>query len=416
MSEALARIEDRGDNSAIIIHKNPVAAALAKLAENPTPENVASMQKLTELGIQYRKMDAEEWFNADFAEMQENMPDIICDKKGAWGGEYADKESLMRQIRPTLKKYGFSVRFNHPAGANEGQLVTECVLSHKGGHSVKNSIFTRAGRPNKMMTEIQVDAGGYYAGERYALSAMLNIRADKADDDARFLGMALTDDELAELRQHAEVAGADIANLCRQAGVEKIEDVRTGALRLLHNFLNEKQRINAKKSNAGAESRSKPVATASEEVPPPKQGDDSHPFGSGLGRPLPTSAVGPTGRTGGVTPSDNRVAPASPAPPLDNSRVTAGHTQGVRVAELDQSIVPSPNAGVVPTATPAQAAKAWVEATSEADLLQALSENPRQTAKAKLSANVQGILEEFDSRDLKRVAYCWKLARLTEKK
>lgn len=229
------------------VQRNPVAAALAKLAENPTPENVASMEKLTALGIQYRKMDAEEDFNADFAAMQAEMPAIVCDKKGPWGGDYADKESIMKQIRPTLEKFGFSVRFDHPASENPAQLVTECVLSHRGGHCVRNSLATRAGRPNKMMTEIQVDAGGYYSGERYALAAMLNIRADKADEDARFLGLALTDEQLEELQRHMAAAGADVANVCKQAGVERIEDIRTGVLRLLHNFLNEKQRNRAAK-------------------------------------------------------------------------------------------------------------------------------------------------------------------------
>jgi hypothetical protein len=367
------------------------------------------MEKLTALGIQYRKMDAEEWFNADFAEMQENMPDIVCDKKGAWGGEYADKESLMRQIRPTLKKYGFSVRFDHPASPKEGQLVTECVLSHKGGHSVKNSIATRAGRPNKMMTEQQVDAGGYYAGERYALSAMLNIRADKADDDARFLGLALTDDELLELKQHAESAGADIANLCRQAGVEKIEDVRTGTLRLLHNFLNEKQRINAARKTGSAAAGGGPPAQ--------NTGADAHgeavapnPAGTGADKPprqpsasTQTPSVSPTKAGGGV--------PTAAPAPLD----------GPTTAEADAGSSNTPTASVKPTAPYAppvatEVAKAWVEATPEAELLQVLYENPKQLSRLKQQAKVSGILEEFNSRDLKRVAYCWKLARLTEKK
>lgn len=223
-----------------------------------------AIQKLAELSIQFKKMDAEAEFNADFAAMQAEMPDIVCDKKGPWGGDYADKESMMRQIRPTLLKFGFSVKFNHPAGKTSAELVTECVLAHRSGHSVTNSITTRAGRPNKMMTEIQVDAGGYYAGERYSLTAMLNIRADKADDDARVMGMELTADELNTLKNRAKQVGADVPNLFRQAGVTSWEEIRTGALTLLHNFLNDKERrmkeANKNPTNRGGGAVSQPAA------------------------------------------------------------------------------------------------------------------------------------------------------------
>lgn len=229
---------------------NPVAMALAKLAENPTPENVASMAKLTELGIQYRKMDAEEEFNAALSEMQLNMPQIVCDTLGPWGGYYADRESIMRQIRPTLNKFGFFVRFDHPASPDPQKLVTECVLSHRGGHSVRNSMITRAGRPNKMMTEIQVDAGGYYAGERYALCAMLTIRAETGDDDARILGVELTTEQLTTLQTRVKEVGMNPKIVFRMADVEKWEDIRSGALGVINGMLREKEMRNKVAKNA----------------------------------------------------------------------------------------------------------------------------------------------------------------------
>jgi len=206
-----------------------------------------AIQKLADLSIQFAKIDAQKAFNAAFTAMQAEMPEIICDKKGPWGGSYADKESIMRQIRPTLMKHGFSINFNHPASDKPDRMITECILEHTAGHSIKNSMETRTGRPNKMMTEIQVDAGACYAGERYALCAMLNIRAEEASDDARVMGVLLTPDELQRLKDRAQETNFSVKSIFAMAGVDKWEDIRSGALQVLHNTMDEKERITKSK-------------------------------------------------------------------------------------------------------------------------------------------------------------------------
>lgn len=243
MSEIATRQATKTD----VVRSNPIAMMMNKLAENPTPENVEALCKLADKFVEMDAREAQKYFNEAFAEMQANMPAIVCDKKGPWGGDYADKESIMVQIRPTLQRYGFSVRFEHPPAADATHLATVCVLSHAGGHVVSSApMVTRAGRPNKMMTEIQVDAGGYYAGERYALCSMLNIRADKMDADAKFLGVLLSPDELSDLKRRAFAVGANEENIFRMADVGGWDEIRTGAVPLLMGFFTEKERAKGK--------------------------------------------------------------------------------------------------------------------------------------------------------------------------
>ena len=246
--------------NAAIVRTNPIAMMMAKLAQDPTPANVDALCKLADKFVEMDKRDAEREFNEAFGEMQANMPQIVTDRKGAWKGDYADRESIMAQIRPTLNRYGFSVRFEHPPAIDPQHLATVCVLSHVGGHTERGApMNTRAGRPNAMMTEIQVDAGGYYQGERYALQAMLNIRARDADDDAKFLGVLLSPDEINDLKRRAIATGTNEDILFRMAEVSCWEEIRTGALTILKGFFTEKE-------------RRKPVtkpATAPQSVPEP---------------------------------------------------------------------------------------------------------------------------------------------------
>lgn len=229
-----------------------------------------AIQKLADLSVQFQKIDAQRQFNEAFTKMQSEMPAITTSKEGPWGGEYEDLEGIMRQIRPTLEKFGFSVRFNNPLAMDSkaDRIVAECILAHVGGHSEKNSCAVRPGRANKMMTESQVDAGTIYSANRHALCAMLNIRADKnanANDDARILGRLLTAEELTELQRRVRDVGADVQNLFRQAEVESWGEIRTGALRILHNFLNEKER-----RSKMAKQTPTPPATPPIDAPPPE--------------------------------------------------------------------------------------------------------------------------------------------------
>jgi hypothetical protein len=240
MSELTTTTKTRTD----IVGRNPLALMASKLAENPTPENVDAICKLADKLVEMRKIDAKEDFDFAFTEMQSNMPDIVTNKVGGVKNPYADLKGIMDQIKPTLAKYGFGVRFEHPPATEPNRLASVCVLSHVGGHTERSApLQTRAGKTNAAISEQQADAGGYYAGERYVLGAMLGIRAG-ADgaDDARVLGMPLSDEQLEELKRRAHDVGANEKNLFDMAGVEKWEDIRTGSLNVLHNLMNAKAR------------------------------------------------------------------------------------------------------------------------------------------------------------------------------
>lgn len=167
---------------------NPVAAMLqAVTAQGVTPENAAALEKLTDLYIKMDAVNSKRAFNADFAAMQAELPNVAATKAvpnndGTTRYTYAPFEEIMATVKPILVKHGFGVRFSQEV--EEGRLVAVCTLSHRGGHSECNRFAVRIGTGPRGTSEAQADGAASTYAKRYALCNCLNIAIDR-DTDAR---------------------------------------------------------------------------------------------------------------------------------------------------------------------------------------------------------------------------------------
>lgn len=210
------------DTPAAVIPEGPGAllANLMQLARDPNirPEVVAAF-----IGMQERLEDrqAEREFNTAFLRLQARLPRIKkngtleypVDKNKPDGpkrkiSNFTRYEDIDAAIRPLLDEEGFAVSFNtSPRSGDGGGLLVTCILRHSGGHSTQTSIpvplDTSGGKNN-----LQGYGSTMKYGQRYALTAALNIVSEGVDDDGVRGGMRfITDTQADELRALTKEAG-----------------------------------------------------------------------------------------------------------------------------------------------------------------------------------------------------------------
>lgn len=160
-------------------------AMLERLATNPDVD-LTKIEKLIDLKERTAKTEAEALFNAAYAKMQAELPEIdergkiVAD--GALRSTYARFEDIMRAVRPIMGKHGFGIRFEH---TREGTAqVCTGILSHEAGHSISDK-FEALPDAGGNKPAIQANGSTRSYGQRYTLVALLGIATRNQDDDGR---------------------------------------------------------------------------------------------------------------------------------------------------------------------------------------------------------------------------------------
>lgn len=160
-------------------------AMLERLATNPEVD-LTKIEKLIDLKERTAKTEAEALFNAAYAKMQIELPEI--DEKGKIVAEgvlrstYARFEDIMRAVRPIMGRHGFGIRFEH---TREGAIqICTGILSHEAGHSISDK-FEAMPDAGGNKPAIQANGSTRSYGQRYTLVALLGIATRNQDDDGR---------------------------------------------------------------------------------------------------------------------------------------------------------------------------------------------------------------------------------------
>lgn len=220
----------------------PSVALMLKSAldQGITKDNADALGKMMELYERMQDRDAERQFNAAFAKLQSELPPIVATSIIPNRGKYERFEDVMRQIQPTLTANGFAVSFSQ--GFTENRIVETCHLRHVAGHSQANSFGVRLG--GRADSETQADCKAATTAKRNALLNALNIviRQDvfQNEDDPHNDGETITQAEADELRDWVEETGSDKAKFLHFAQAAKFEDITTGRLEELRDFLRRK--------------------------------------------------------------------------------------------------------------------------------------------------------------------------------
>lgn len=222
----------------------PLLRLIQKVVDGGVTEsNVAALDKLLAV---YERLDdkrAEREFSSAFVALQNDLPVIVAETVIPNRGKYSRFEDVMHIVGPLLVKHGFSVSFS--MDFKDNRIVETCHLKHIGGHSQSNSFAVRAG--GKADSDTQADCKAATTAKRNALLNCLNIvvRQDvmqNEDGDASLEGSLISRDQLQYLNELLAETKSDQAKFLAMAGVDKMEDIRSGSYQVLVRALLMKKR------------------------------------------------------------------------------------------------------------------------------------------------------------------------------
>lgn len=158
-----------------------VLAMIERLATMPgfDPSN---LEKLIDLHERTMATQARKAYYADFARMQQKLPDVYRTGRGHNSITYAKNHDIQTALRPVLFEFGFGISFR--TSEADGKLRVVLVLAHREGHS-EQSEFVIAADKTGNKNDIQAMGSAQTYAQRYLTLAMLNLTStdDATDDD-----------------------------------------------------------------------------------------------------------------------------------------------------------------------------------------------------------------------------------------
>jgi hypothetical protein len=221
---------------------DPAPASYAMTAITPMAmigqavANGASIETMAQLmGLQERweANQARKAFDAALAAAKAEIPVILknrlVDFPTNGGGRttyrHEDLGEIARTVDPILAKHGLSYRFQTTSEVNLPISVT-CVVSHRDGHSEKNTLSGPRDDSGKKNALQQMGSTISYL-QRYTLKAALGLAA-AADDDGRASGGApdtVSDDDEERIKALIVETKSDIDKFLETFKVESIADL-----------------------------------------------------------------------------------------------------------------------------------------------------------------------------------------------
>ena len=201
-----------------------MVAMMERLALNPDLP-VEKLEKLLDMQLRVRSMEAQQAFAAALAQLQPELP--ILAERGEVAGryKYALWEDIVGVITPILSKHGFSMYFR-TTSTKDGVTVTG-VLQHAAGHKEQTELtLPLDGSGNKPAIQALGSSTSY--GKRYTASALLNLRTGEKDDDGKTFER-ITESQAADLDALIGEVGADKAKFLEYMKLAKLEDMPAAA-------------------------------------------------------------------------------------------------------------------------------------------------------------------------------------------
>lgn len=152
--------------------------------------SVETMKELLAMRKELKAEWAKEQFDNAMAEFQTDCPIIkktkgVKTKTGQEAYKYAPIESIVEQVKPFLKEYGFSYSIKQ-IFSNETKMVKiTCIVKHRDGHSEEYEMEVPLGTKTQIMSDTQVVAAASTFAKRYAFCNAFGILTGDDDNDAK---------------------------------------------------------------------------------------------------------------------------------------------------------------------------------------------------------------------------------------
>jgi hypothetical protein len=220
--------------------------------------DVATLEKMVALQERWEDRQAEKEYSKALAEFQGEIPTIPKTKSYARSGgriSYAPLDEIMDQIRPHLKEWGLSVRFdtkvNKMEGEEYGYVQVKCYVTHSAGHTKTTDLEVPVDRDMRANVSQKMGSALSYA-KRYALSAALNLVFADDDDDCQNMNEPppikyISKPQAKQITEMVEAAGEDMDKLIAWCKAESLETIPANKYTSIIKRLNEK--IDAKNAD-----------------------------------------------------------------------------------------------------------------------------------------------------------------------
>lgn len=174
------------NNLPVVDHENSMNNFIAQAACNPNMD-MDKFERLIQMKQEQEERQAKQEFQAAFAKMQIDLPEIEHNKKGH-NYTYATFDSINAMVKPVMQRHGFGLMFNVSQDSN---LKVTGILMHEAGYSMTTSMslpLDKSGSKN----DVQAVGSSTSYGKRYVLCALLNIATAGEDDDGTYNAKRIT--------------------------------------------------------------------------------------------------------------------------------------------------------------------------------------------------------------------------------
>jgi len=175
-----------------VVNPNPLAMLAHALEAG---HDIAKLEKLMDMAERYEANEARKAFATALSKFQGMVPDIVESKMatvtmqsgGAYTYQYADLDTIMRTIRPTLKKCGLSVRYDAETSEDGKRIRSTCYVMHKSGHTEKTVFAVPIDEGMKVNDSQKMGSANSYAC-RYNVCNALGLTTGEDDDGGALHG------------------------------------------------------------------------------------------------------------------------------------------------------------------------------------------------------------------------------------
>lgn len=217
-------------SSDLVVHGAPSPANFLEIIQRAARDpnvDVAKMHGLLDVQERMMAKQAEINFNADFHQLQSELPRITKNAeirhKGDLIATYATYETVDEVVRPLLVKYNFSLRFNTKSQGNT--IIVTGTLSHRDGHSITDEIplgIDASGAKNN----VQGVGSTIAYGKRYLVGMMLNLVFEGEDDDGQKAGyVPITDEQAAHIKSRLQSLNADVKGFLNYMSAASVDQI-----------------------------------------------------------------------------------------------------------------------------------------------------------------------------------------------
>lgn len=180
----VAKMDDTAQE--VQLPADPMVSMIERIAMDPNSD-LAKLEKMLDMKERHDANQAKAAFDAAFSQASAEFPEIPLNGLNKHTQQrYAELKDIIGKTRPVLARYGLALSFS--TEVDEKHVIVTAELSHKGGHTKRNSLplprDTGSGR-----NAVQAVGSSQTYGQRYTAQAILGLSlGEDTEDDGRGSG------------------------------------------------------------------------------------------------------------------------------------------------------------------------------------------------------------------------------------